>query len=170
MIREQNFQEPQSPALLMCDVTSSFFERFVNRIYRDIKMYDYRLNYIDADDCKQEIRFALLTARTEQIYRVAHRLIDNLLSDYGYSRKKGKDNFEIFYSELEFSDDEKEILNQIEQLYLIEDRTAKEIAAIFDIEFNNKLQKILCTCFPKQMGKGGKRKNAGNNKHIVSTL
>lgn len=155
MIREQNFQETQS------------FERFVNRIYRDIKRYDFRLNYINTEDCKQEIRFALLTAKTAQIYRVAHRLLDNLLRDYGYSRKKGKDNFEPFYSEPEFSDDEKEILNQIEQLYLNEDRTAKEIAEIFDIEFNNKLQKILCACFPKQMGKGGKRKNAGNNKHLV---
>lgn len=147
-----------------------YSEKFVNRIYRDIKGYDYRLTYVDADDCKQEIRFALITARPDQIYRVAHRLIDNLLRDYGYSRKKGKDNFEAFYSEPEFSDIEKEILNQIEQLYLNEDRTAKEIAAIFDIEFNNKLQKLLCACFPKQMGKGGKRKNAGNNKHLVSTL
>ena len=161
---------PQKPQLNIPVVTSSFSEKFVNRIYFDIKRYDYRLNYIPKEDCLQEIRFALLTARPEQIYRIAHRLIDNLLSDYGYSRKKGKDNFKPFYSEPEFSDDEKEILNQIEQLYLNEDRTAKEIAAIFDIEFNNKLQKILCLCFPKQMGKGGKRKNAGNNKHLVSTL
>jgi hypothetical protein len=162
-------KKTQGNGVLPC-VGSSFFEPFVNRIYRDMKAFDYRLNYIDKEDCKQEIRFALLTARKEQVYRVAHRLIDNLLKDYGYSRKKGKDNFHPFYNEPEFTEHEKETLNQIEQLYLNEDRTAKEIAAIFDIEFNNQLQKILCACFPKQMGKGGKRKNAGNNKHLVSTL
>jgi hypothetical protein len=142
------------------------FERFANRIYRDIAVFDNRIRFVDKQDILQEIRFALLTAHRGQVYRVAHRLVDKLLSDYGYSRKKGKDKFNPFYSNHEFSDEEKEILFKIEQLYLNDNRTTKEIAAIFDIEYNNSLQKILCSCFPKQLGKGGKRKNAGNNKHL----
>jgi len=42
--------------------------------------------------------------------------------------------------------------------------TAREIAHCFNIEYNNSLQKILCACFPKQMGKGGKRKGAGKRR------
>ena len=112
-----NYSETTNSDLgVMRSVTSSFSEKFVNRIYFDIKRYDYRLNYIPKEDCLQEIRFALLTARPEQIYRIAHRLIDNLLSDYGYSRKKGKDNFKPFYSEPEFSDDEKEMFSLQEEI------------------------------------------------------
>jgi hypothetical protein len=167
MNTENIVNEAPKPDLLLQCVTSSF-ESFVYRIYKDLKRFDQRINYVEKADVLQEIRFALLTARKEQIYRVAHRLVDNLLSDYGYSRKKGKDNFQPFYSEPEFSDTEKEVLEQIEKLYLNENHTAKDIAIIFDIEFNNQLQKILCACFPKQMGKGGKRKNAGNNKHLIN--
>lgn len=147
------------------------FERFARRIYRDIKSFDPRLHYVDANDVLQEIRFAILTAHRQQVYRVAHRLIDNLLRDYGFSRRKGKDNFDPFYDQVVFTDDEQTILNTIEQLYVDQNLTAREVAQILDLKYNNQFQKILCACFPKHLGKGGKRKNAGNNKHLkVSTL
>ena len=56
-------------------------EKFVSRIYRDLKKYCPPLAWIPVEDAKQEIRFAILTARPEQIYRVAHRLVDALLRD-----------------------------------------------------------------------------------------
>lgn len=47
----------------------------------------------------QEIRFAILTAEEGELFRVASSLIRRLARDFGYSRRKGKDNFEAFYRE-----------------------------------------------------------------------
>lgn len=141
-----------------------------NHIFYSLKRYEPVLQFIPKEDIMQEILFAILTAKPEHVFRVAHRLIYNLCSDYGFSRKKGKDNFEPFYNKPEFTNEEKELIESVEQMYIAQDMTAREVAQVLDIDYNNKFQKILCAAFPKQLGKGGKRKNAGNNKHFNNTI
>lgn len=71
------------------------------------------------------------------------------MCDYGYSKKKGKDNFKPFYSQPEFTEKELKILSAIEQYYQIEDHSARETCEKFRIKHNNKIAKILASCFPK---------------------
>ena len=97
--------------------------------------------------------------------RAAVNAIYRLAANYGYSRKKGKDNFSSFYEEkLSLTTEEYDIIDHVEKLYLVENLTAREIALIYNVEFNNKFAKILCKLFPKNMGLGGKRKNSGRKK------
>ena len=124
-------------------------EKFVNRIYNDLCRFNPLFRYIEKEDVNQEIRFALLTAKQEYIYRVASKLCYNLATDYGFSRKKGKDNFEPFYKQPEFTQEELELINNIEEYYLEQDHTARETAAKYGFEHNNKTAKLLASCFPK---------------------
>ncbi len=142
-------------------------ERFVNRIYRDLSRFNQALALVPIEDAKQEIRFAILTARPEQVYRVAHRLCDALTSDYGYSRKKGKDNFQPFYSEPDLSEEEQLLLNSIDALYRGEGATAREVAAQLGAEYNPKFQKLMHECFPKGLPHGGARKGSGQKKQVT---
>lgn len=121
---------------------------------------------LDKEDVMQEIRFAMLTAEQGELFRVASSLIRKLASDCGYSRRKGKDNFEAFYREYEMPYDpaQEALLQEVEDLYIAGDMTAREIAQHYNIKFNNALAKRLCEVFPKHLGHGGKRKNAGRKK------
>ena len=134
-------------------------EKFVNKIYNDLKRYEPFLQYIDKKDVKQEIRFAIITAKKDFIYKVAHKLIYNLMCDFGYSKKKGKNNFQPFYNQPEFTEDEQKILNKIELYYQIEDNTGKKTAQKFGFEYNNKTAKILAACYPKNKSNRLKSKN-----------
>ena len=140
------------------------YPELAQKIYRSIKRFDMRVCYVEKCDVMQEIAIAIIVNGQENVFGHAHRLVDNLLRDFGYSRKMGKDNFAQFYDQPEFTEEESELIEQIDQLYAC--HTAREVAQILDIEYTNKFQKIMCACFPKQMGLGGARKNAGNNKHL----
>jgi len=124
-------------------------EKFTNIIYYHLCTFNPLFKLIEKEDMLQEIRFAIITAKQEEIYRVANRLCYNLATDYGFSRKKGKDNFKPFYSQTEFSENEQKLLSEIEEYYQIEDNTGRETAANFGFEYNNKTAKILASCFPK---------------------
>lgn len=114
----------------------------------------------------QEIRFAILTAEEGELFRVSSSLIRRLARDFGYSRRKGKDNFEAFYREsaIPYDADQEALLQEVEDLYIAGDMTARELAQHYNIKFNNSLAKLLCKVFPKHLGHGGKRKNAGRKK------
>lgn len=114
----------------------------------------------------QEIRFAILTADKGELFRVASSLIRKLARDCGYSRRKGKDNFEAFYREnaMPYDPTQELLLQEVEDLYIASDMTARELAEHYHIKFNNSLAKMLCEVFPKSLGRGGKRKNAGRKK------
>ena len=142
-------------------------EKFVSRIYRDLKFYNGAIECIPAEDVKQEIRFAIITARKEQIYRVASRLVYALLTDYGYSRKNGKDNFSTFYEQTETSEDEYALLDAVDQLYRGEGLTAREVAIRLGCEYNNAFQKLMHQCFPKGLAHGGARKGSGQKKKLL---
>lgn len=137
--------------------------RFANYIYKRMFAYEPVLEYIDRDDVLQEIRIAILVAKPGELFKIARKLIYNLTKDYGFSKKMGKDNFHRFYQETIFTEKEYAVLDTIEQLYQNENRTAREVAEIFDVEYTNSWQKLLCEAFPKQM-RGGTRKNAGRKK------
>ena len=124
-------------------------ERFVNKIYKDLCFYNPLFNILDKEDMKQEIRFAIITAEQDFIYKVAARLCYNLATDYGFSRKKGKDNFTAFYQQPEFTETELQLLSDIEKYYQIEDHTGKETAEKFNFKYDNKTAKLLAACYPK---------------------
>lgn len=140
--------------------------QFESYIYHRLSAYDPVVHFLEKEDVMQEIRFAILTAEEGKLFRVASSLIRKLARDCGYSRRMGKDNFEAFYREYEMPYDpaQEALLQEVEDLYIAGDMTAREIAQHYNIKFNNALAKRLCEVFPKSMGRGGKRKNAGRKK------
>ena len=143
-------------------------EKFVSKIYKDLVVYNKAIALVPADDVKQEIRFAIITARPEQVYRVAGRLVYSLIADYGFSRKKGKDNFAPFYEQPEISDEEKDILDAVDDLYRRQNLTAREVAEILNCEYTQSFQKLMHLCFPKGLAHGGARKGSGQKKSPIS--
>lgn len=141
-------------------------KHFESYLYSKLSAYDPVVRMLDKEDVMQEIRFAMLTAEQGELFRVASGLIRKLARDCGYSRRMGKDNFEAFYREsaIPYDADQEALLQEVEDLYIAGDMTARELAEHYDIKFNNSLAKMLCEVFPKAMGRGGKRKNAGRKK------
>lgn len=141
-------------------------KHFESYLYSKLSAYDPMVRILDKEDVMQEIRFAILTAEEGELFRVASSLIRRLARDFGYSRRKGKDNFEAFYREnaIPYDPAQEALLQEVEDLYLTGDMTAREIAQHYNIKFNNALAKMLCEVFQKAMGRGGKRKNAGRKK------
>ena len=137
-------------------------KHFESYLYSKLSAYDPMVRILDKEDVMQEIRFAMLTAEQGELFRVASGLARNC----GYSRRKGKDNFEAFYRELAIPYDpaQEALLQEIEDLYIAGDMSARELAEHYHIKFNNSLAKMLCEVFPKSLGRGGKRKNAGRKK------
>lgn len=142
-------------------------EKFVSKIYKDLKFYNEAIGFIPVDDVKQEIRFAIITARPEHVYRVASRLVYSLLTDYGFSRKKGKDNFAPFYEQTEISDEEKDLLDAVDNLYRRQNLTAREVAETLNCEYTQSFQKLMHLCFPKGLAHGGARKGSGQKKSPI---
>lgn len=135
-------------------------------LYKYLK-FNPILSLLDYDDVMQElsiVEFLYSNSDFNEARRSAVNAIYRLSADYGFSRKKGKDNFNPFYNSVEFSEEEESLINNIELLYIDNNLTAREISVIYAVEYNNKFQKILCQLFPKNMGLGGKRKNSGNTK------
>jgi formyltetrahydrofolate synthetase len=121
-----------------------------------ISRYNPILEYIDDQDLKQEIEYAKQIAETIElsgesanIFSIAAKCINRLAKELGFSRKKGKDNFDVFYNESEFTESEQKIISDIENYYQIEDHTAAETCEKFNIEHNNKVAKLLAAAFPK---------------------
>lgn len=106
--------------------------------------------YIPKEDALQEIRIAILISEKGEVFKKAHSLLDRLCGNYGFSRKKGKDNFQPFYTHIEHTEYEERVLNEIEELYIEKGYTAKEVCSFYGIKFNNKLAKIFCKCFPNK--------------------
>ena len=140
--------------------------QFESYIYSKLAAYNPVVCFLEKEDVMQEIRFAILTAKQGEVFRVASTLIRRLARDCGYSRRKGKDNFEAFYREsaIPYDPTQEALLQEVEDLYIAGDMTARELAEHYNINFNNSLAKLLCEVFPKAMGRGGKRKNAGCKK------
>lgn len=128
-------------------------------ILRCLKRYNKTITLLPEQDVLQEIRIALFLSKNDkEVFRAASSAVYRLASEYGYSRKKGKDKFEPFYENVEFSEKEKDAISDIEIMYLDEGNTARYVAEKYGIEYTNKLQKILCACFPKHR-KTKNRKN-----------
>lgn len=132
-------------------------KHFESYLYSKLSAYDPMVRILDKEDVMQEIRFAILTAEEGELFRVASSLIRRLARDFGYSRRKGKDNFEAFYREnaIPYDPAQEALLQEVEDLYLTGDMTAREIAQHYNIKFNNALAKMLCEVFQKAMGRGG---------------
>jgi len=134
-------------------------ESYVKYLYYRIKERDIRVSYIPAEDVLQEIRIAILLANDDKYFNHANNAVYHLLCAYGYSKKKGKDSeFSDFDTE-SISEDSWRLIDMIEDLYRIKGYSAKQIAIIFDIQYSNNLKKALFNLFPKNMGRGGNRKN-----------
>ena len=135
------------------------------KLYKYLR-YNPLLQYLPYEDVMQELSIVeFLYSDFKKARRAAVNAIYRLSVDLGFSRKKGKDNFQPFYAEkAELSGEEKALLDNIEYLYLDKDLTAREIATIYSCEYNNNFQKVLHNLFPKGKGRGGKRKNSGRKK------
>ncbi len=134
------------------------------------KLYKYLrfnplIHLLPYEDVMQELAIIeYLYLDFKEARRAANNAIYRLATKYGFSRKKGKDNFMPFYQKYELSDEEKSVINNIENLYINNGLTAREVATIYNIEFNNQFAKILNSLFSKDMGLGGARKNSGRKK------
>ncbi len=133
--------------------------------------YNPLIKYIPYEDIMQELSIVeYLYSDFTTARRAAVNAVYRLAADYGFSRKKRKDNFAAFYNVAELTEEESKVIDDIEYLYLDKNFTAREIAQIYNIEFNNKFAKILNQLFPKNMGLGGRRKNSGRKKNKYETV
>lgn len=112
-------------------------KHFESYLYSKLSAYDPMVRILDKEDVMQEIRFAMLTAEQGELFRVASGLIRKLARNCGYSRRKGKDNFEAFYRELAIPYDpaQEALLQEIEDLYIAGDMSARELAEHYHIKF-----------------------------------
>lgn len=99
----------------------------------------------------------------EPFYRVLNRELTQTISAMGYSVKKREFRFDRLRAD--WSDEEKQMLDNIEYLYLEQDMTAREVCEFLNINYSSKMQKLFCLCFPKQKGRGGARKGAGRKSY-----
>lgn len=143
-------------------------EKFVAHIYNCLKSYNKAILFTPKEDVLQEIRYAVITAQPDDTYRAASRQVNSLLADYGFSRKKGKDNFSPFYYEAEISHEEKNLIDTIEHLYTNENLTAREVARLLKCNYTPNFQKLMHQCFPKGLGHGGARKGSGKKKSLIN--
>lgn len=94
-------------------------QQFESYIYSKLAAYNPLVHCLEKEDVMQEIRFAILTAKQGEVFRVASTLIRRLARDCGYSRRKGKDNFEAFYRENAMPyDPAQEALLQVKAYYI----------------------------------------------------
>jgi hypothetical protein len=134
-------------------------------IYHCIRKYNPIVERIPQDDVIQEIKIAIFLTQDEKcLLKNAANAVYNLLCQYGYSKKMGKDNFSFFYAD-RISDEEIEIIEKIDEIYRGNNYTSRQIAKMLNIEHSNKFAKILHQCFPKQLGLGGARVGAGKRKN-----
>lgn len=137
-------------------------ERLTHFIYRRICAYNPLAAILPADDVKQEIRIAVWQEKAGEEMRAAARNITRLARELGYSRKRGKDNFQPFYEPGGMDEEQTALLTYIESLY--ENHTCKEVCTILQVPYTKQRQKLFHNAFPKNAGWGGKRKNSGNKK------
>lgn len=137
-------------------------EQLTNFIYKRIIAVNPLAALLPADDVKQEIRIAIWQEQAGKEIRGAAKNITRLAKELGYSRKKGKDNFQPFYEQSSMDEEQTSLLHYVEELY--SEHTCKEVCAILQVPYSKRLQKLFHNAFPKNAGWGGKRKNSGNKK------
>lgn len=133
-------------------------EKHVNFIYNKITSFNPLVKHLCKDDVLQEIRIAIFTST--QSFKEAGININRLAKEYGFSRKKGKDNFHKFY---QYYEPENDFIKYIESIYI--DHTCREVCTILQIDYNKRIQKLFHQVFPKNAGWGGRRKNSGAKKN-----
>ena len=136
-------------------------------IYANLMRYDYRVGFAPREDVMQEIAYAICIVGNGNVFREASRQVYRLLSDYGYSRKKGKDNFDAEHLLIEQKppiENEADRLDELRRLYLEEGKTAKEVCEYFNVPFTQRIVRLLSAIFPK----GGSR-TGHNGKKIPYT-
>ena len=122
----------------------------VNYIYYNLHRFEPLLDFIPKEDALQEIRLALLSAGTENPFKVASRFIYHLIRAFGYSQKCGKDNFNAFYFPDELAEDQALLITDIEDYYYT--HTARNTCAHFNFPPTKKVVGALSNCFPKFPG------------------
>ncbi len=137
-------------------------EKKVFGIFKTLVKQNPTISLIPAEDVLQEIRISLYI-KTDffEALKLAGKQVCKLVAEYGFSRKKGKDNF-VEISEL--TEEQKDLLNKIEDLYINNNLTSKEVCNTLKVEWNTTTATLLAKVFPKNMGKGGARKGCGNKK------
>lgn len=140
-------------------------KKLIYYIYSFIKSYNPIVEFYK-DDVMQEIQIAVFTSSSKgEIFKISNRLVYNLLRDYGHSRKKGKDNFHNFYFQNSYllTEEQEQKIKEIENLYLDQNFTAKELCEKFGVKYEKSISKLLFNVLPKTK-KGGARKNSGKKK------
>ncbi len=132
-------------------------------IYKYLSLFEPRISLVPREDVLQEIRIALFLSEKGKEFREASKLTQKLLSLYGFSRKKGKDNFQPFYNTRELTEEEQSLLDYIEKLY--KQYTAQETCDILQTQCTKEIRNLLSKCFKKNT-KGGRRPGSGNKKGI----
>ena len=131
-------------------------------IYNKMIIYDPALRLVPKEDAMQEIRIAIFlsTKDYESEFKKAARLINSLKRDYGFSRKKGKDNFLPFYShDCEYDKRIADTMDEIEDLYIKRGLTCRQVCEYFGVQYTPRIQKAIHMVFPKGLSHGGDRRS-----------
>ena len=143
-------------------------------VFHTLRRYETRLNRLlppeCIDDVLQEIRIILLQYDGKEAFRQSAVAVRRLLRNLGFARKSWQvaefsddvQQKKLLYQQLSAS--HREIVKHIENLYVNQGLTAKEVCEHLGVKWTPEIAKLLCQSFPKRMGKGGRRKGAGRKK------
>lgn len=132
-----------------------YSEKFANGIYRQMCRYHSQLECIPRDDVMQEIRIALLTCEEDNVWEVSQRNIRQLLKMYGYSELYRIWSGELCPHRLEsmseptLTQEQEELIDRIEELYVVQNLSGKDVALYFGRELTPSISNCLQRCFPK---------------------
>lgn len=128
-----------------------------NIIYNSLARYDERIKLVPREDVIQEILYSICIAGNDNVWRIASRQVYKLLSDYGYSRKKGKDRFdaERLFDDYTLSVESQNMLRVVRFLYVDNNYTAKEVCRFFGAEVTPYISKMLSKVFKKGGSRAG---------------
>lgn len=133
----------------------------IRHLYFSVARYNKIVGHLSREDVDQELALSLL--QPGNMYRNASRNVARLAREYGFSRKMGVDKAYRFDDE-GLRDEQEAALEKLYFLYVENNLTVKEICWLFNADYNNNIQKLFCKVFPKGLGRGGARKNAGRKK------
>jgi hypothetical protein len=119
------------------------------------------LRLLEPQELAQVEAIARLIAEREGInpLHVLNHELELLQKQYGFSRRKGHDSVAGLFSTEGLTPEQQALLDEIEAVY--RRGTARTVAQHFGVPYTPALAKRLHRLFPKNMGRGGKRKGAG---------
>jgi hypothetical protein len=135
-----------------CNLTTKDLECY---IFNCLAKFNPKLRQYK-EDALQEIRYAILVGENEmEALRMANRLCEKLMRQYGCVPKQVKERFERYYLSVDADGDDasNNMIEQIRQLYA-NNHSGREICLYFEKKYNKAVDSLLISAFAREEGGG----------------